>query len=209
MKKLLTALILSALMLSLSGCGAFRSHHAWKKAEQEKPLEIPPGMSRPATTDALSIPPPSQADSSDGQAQEASAPAPTPATPVQEANATSMHLAEDVNSAYQRVGLALQQGDLGTVTAQDPASHTYQLSIASKASLGDSQGGFLKKHFSNLQDSSDADGQAAAVGGQGDTGAKVTLTVSEGADGGSDVHAGGNQEQAARIISALNSRLGG
>lgn len=201
MKKLLTALVLSALMLS--GCGAFRSHHAWEKAKQENPLEIPPGMDRPATTDALSIPPPSARASAVASPQAAPAAAPIPA------NATSMHLAEDVDTAYKRIGLALQQGDLGTVTAQDPASHTYQLSIASKTSLGGSEGSFLKKHFSNLQDAPESGAGNPQGGAQEDGGARVTLTVTQGAAGGSDVHATGSQEQAARIIGALNSRLGG
>ncbi len=202
MKKLLTALILSTLVLS--GCGAFRSHHAWKKAKQENPLEIPPGMDRPATADALSIPPPSghQADETAGQ-DAAAAPAPA----ARPANATSMHLDGDVDTAYKRVGLALQQGDLGAVTAQDPAAHTYQVSVASQAALGDSGGGFLKKHFSNLQQEGSEGGDAGMAEAGGDS--KVTLTVSAAADGGSEVQANGNQEQAARIISALSSRIGG
>lgn len=202
MKKLLTALILSALLLS--GCGAFRSHHAWKKAKQENPLQIPPGMDRPATSDALSIPPPGN-DTASAEEQQSSAAAAAPAqAPV---NATRMHLAGDVDTAYKRVGLALQQGDLGTVTAQDPASHSYQLSVASKAALGDSQGGFLKKHFSNLQEKSQQEAGSGTQGGE--NGKEVTLTVTAGANGGSEVEAHGDQEQAARIISALNSRLGG
>lgn len=206
MKKLLTALILSTLVLS--GCGAFRSHHAWKKAKQENPLEIPPGMDRPATADALSIPPPSghQADEA-AAGQDAAATPSAPAPAARPANATSMHLDGDVDTAYKRVGLALQQGDLGAVTAQDPAAHTYQVSVASQASLGDSSGGFLQKHFSNLQKEGSEGGDAGTAEAGGES--KVTLTVSAAADGGSEVQANGNQEQAARIISALSSRIGG
>lgn len=52
MKKLLIALCVAALLM-LSGCG---TNGAWKKAKQENPLQIPPGLDHPATTNALTIP---------------------------------------------------------------------------------------------------------------------------------------------------------
>ena len=135
MKKLLTALILSTLVLS--ACGAFRSEHAWKKAKQENPLQVPPGMDRPSTAAALTIPPPNEAASTAATPTAAPAAASAPARETA-ANATQMHLPGDVDTAYKRVGLALQQGGAGSVTAQDPAQHTYQLSVASKPALGGS-----------------------------------------------------------------------
>ena len=61
MKKTSLLVALPAIALGgllLSGCGMFRSHSAWQKARQEAPLEIPPSMDRPSTSDALVIPPP-------------------------------------------------------------------------------------------------------------------------------------------------------
>lgn len=199
MKKLLTALILSTLVLS--ACGAFRSEHAWKKAKQENPLQIPPGMDRPSTAAALTIPPPSDAASSSTSMSE------TPATgKAAAANATQMHLPGDVDTAYKRVGLALQQGGAGTVTAQDPALHTYQLSVAAKPALGSSQS-FLQKHFSNLQQQQDGGGnKSEAEQGSGST---VIIRVTPDQNGGSTVSASGDPQQAVNVISVLSGRLGG
>ncbi len=42
----------------LSGCANVHSSDAWKQVRQESPLQIPPGLDRPAATDALVIPVP-------------------------------------------------------------------------------------------------------------------------------------------------------
>ncbi|HEX7341189.1 MAG TPA: hypothetical protein VF269_02825 [Rhodanobacteraceae bacterium] len=192
MKKLLITLILSTLVLS--GCGLFRSGHAWKVAKQENPLQIPPGLDQPSTTAALTIPPP-------GNTQVAAKPA-----PVLRANATSMHLPGDVATAYKRVGLALQSGDLGTVAAQDAAHHSYRLSISASPKLTASPS-FLQKHFSNINhQSTDASQDASGAGQHAVT---VILTVTPAQGGGSTVSAAGDPQQAVHVISVLSSRLGG
>ena len=193
MKKLLIAMALSALMLS--GCGMFRSSKAWEKAQQENPLEIPPGLDHPSASAALVIPPPPSS-----QAQEAAAPAPAPAT---EQGATSLQLPDDVDTAYRRVGQALERGDLGTVSAQDDTAHTFQLEVRSQPVAGQEQG-FFQKHFSNAQQENKPD--ALAAGGPVAT---VMVKVDAGADGGSTVSAQGDPQQAARVINVLKGRLGG
>ncbi len=196
MKRLPVILIVAT--LALSGCGLFGTHHAWKEAQQENPLQIPPGMDRPSTTAALTIPPPANTQATQATSK------PQSLAP----NATRMHLTGDVATAYKRVGLALQHGDLGTVTAQDEAHHTYQLSITPEAVLGKSQS-FLQKHFSNLnqQQAASSNGASEASGNQASV--VVTLTVAPAPDGGSTVSASGDPQQAAHVISVLNSRLGG
>ncbi len=55
MKKTSYALVVPALLLSVlvvSGCGAFRSTKDWERAQQEAPLEIPPGLDTPSTSAA-------------------------------------------------------------------------------------------------------------------------------------------------------------
>lgn len=193
MKKLLIAMALSALMLS--GCGMFRSQKAWEKAQQETPLEIPPGLDHPSASAALVIPPPPQ-----GQAQDATAAAPAPAATQ---DATSLQLADDVETAYRRVGQALERGDLGTVSAQDDAAHTFQLDVRSQSVAGQEQG-FFQKHFSNAQQEDKPDALAA-----GGAVATVIVKVAAGANGGSTISAQGDPQQAARVISVLKGRLGG
>ncbi len=205
MKTLLIALALSTLMLS--GCGMFRSHHAWKQAKQENPLQIPPGLDRPATTDALTIPPP-PAGSTQATPAQGAKPAAKPAQTLAPGS-TRMHLSDDVDTAFKRVGLALQRGDLGSVTSQDAATHTYQLSVDTRPALGESQG-FLQKHFSNLQKNP---GDEKASGGsalnRSNGSVTVTLKVSPASGGGSTVAASGDPQQAAHVISVLSGRLGG
>lgn len=194
MKKPLIALTLSTLMLA--GCGVFTSNHAWKEAKQENPLQIPPDMDRPSTTAALSIPPPTEPASPS-----------TPTAPKVAANATQMHLSDDVDTAYKRVGLVLQQGGLGTVTTQDAAQHTYQLSVNTKQSLGTSQS-FLQKHFSNLQQQDSSASNGNALGAEQGSTTSVTLKVTPAQGGGSTVSASGDPQQAMHVISVLSGRLG-
>lgn len=193
MKKLLIALILSALVLT--GCGMFSTHHAWKQAQQENPLQVPPGMDRPTTSAALTIPPPSVPTSQPA----------APATRKVVSNATSMHLDDDVDTAYQRVGLALQQGGIGTVTGQSAAQHTYEVKVASKAVVASSPT-FLQKHFSNLQQSGTAD--AGNKLGANQAGTVITLKVTPAQGGGSTISAAGDPQKAVQVIGALSGRLG-
>lgn len=194
MKKLLIVLALSVLMLS--GCGIFRSHKAWDKAKQQAPLEIPPSMDRPSTDAALVIPP-----KVEPQTQTASA----ASAPVQSTDPTRMHLDGDVDSAWRRVGQALSRGDLGTVSAQDQAGHSFELTVANKLALGQEQS-FMQKHFNNTQDQQ----AAAQENNSASPGSSITLTirVTPATDGGSMVSAQGDPAQAARVVSALKSRLG-
>ncbi|HET7269236.1 MAG TPA: hypothetical protein VFJ15_14130 [Oleiagrimonas sp.] len=205
MKKLLTALILSTLVLS--GCGLFGKNHAWKEAKQENPLQIPPGLDRPSTSAALTIPPPSNTQPTATTQQ----PPTVAGASAASASPTQLHLAEDVDAAYERVGLVLQQGGLGAVTAQDAAQHTYELSIDTGPELGSSES-FLQKHFSNLNQPQDGtqSGSSGSAQAADQSTTTVMLTVSPAKGGnGSTVRAQGNPKQAVHVISVLRGRLGG
>jgi uncharacterized lipoprotein len=197
MKKLLIATALSALLLS--GCGMFRSHKAWEQAQQENPLEIPPGLDHPSASAALVIPPPA----SEATAQDTASSAAAPAV-VQ--GATSLHLADDVDAAYRRVGQALERGDLGTIAAQDDASHSFRLEVHPQQTMDSSQS-FLQKHFNtgNAPQENAAPEPAKAAGPV----TSVTIHIAAAADGGSTVSAQGDPQQSARIIGVLKGRLGG
>jgi uncharacterized lipoprotein len=66
----LTALI----VLTASGCSWFRSHSAYEKARQERPLEVPPDLDAPVADTSMAIPGASAAGAS-APAQIAVAPA--------------------------------------------------------------------------------------------------------------------------------------
>ena len=188
MKKIIVAMLLSTLMLS--GCGLFHSDKSWKKAQQESPLEIPPQLDRPNVSEALAIPT-------------------VNADHEEEATASSrgtLHLNTDVDSAYKRVGLALGNGDIGSIVSQSDTGHTYQVAMASKIQIGSSQG-FLQRHFSNTQNPAGEDSSSGSSSGQ--PVANVTVQVMPAAGGGSEVRASGDPQQVAKLMNVLKSRLGG
>ncbi|MBB6183733.1 hypothetical protein [Oleiagrimonas soli] len=188
MKKILVALVLSTVLLS--GCGLFRSSKSWQKAKQENPLEIPPNMDRPNVSEALTIPTVNaQHEQTDANAR--------PGT---------LHLPGDVDSAYKRVGLALGNGDIGSIANQNDAEHTYQVAMDSKMELGSNQG-FLQRHFSNTQNApSDTSSDSSS---SEKTKSTVLVQVKADAAGGSTVSASGDPQLVGRLMGALRARLGG
>jgi len=196
MKKTSLLVTLPALALCgllLTGCGAFRSEKAWKRAQQESPLEIPPGLDRPSTSEALIIPPPG--------ANQPTANGATASVGTASAGqiADGFVLADTVDSAYQRVGQVLEGGNLGELVGHDDAAHSYVLNV-SAAVAQQKKPGFFKRMFGRgNSDSAAAPGAAThqvqiSVGGNGDT---------------SEVRAEGNAAAVSKVIDTLKSRLGG
>lgn len=187
----LPALALGGLLLS--GCGAFRSHKAWNTALQESPLEIPPGLDRPSTTEALSIPPPG-----------ANVPTANGATArVGSAGgqiSDGFVLADNVDNAYRRVGQALEGGNLGQLVGHDDAAHSYTLNV-SDAVAQQKKKGFFGRMFG--RDKSDA----APAPGAGSH--QVVVSVGSSGENASEVRAEGNAAAVAKVIDTLKSRLGG
>ncbi|MHC1481173.1 hypothetical protein ACYJW8_13050 [Frateuria aurantia] len=129
MKKPVVFVVAPALLISVllvSGCGIFRSHKAWESAQQESPLEIPPGLDTPATTDALIVPPPG-------------ANRPTANGATAEVNGVAGQLTDgfvvpsDAGSVFQHLGQELSKGDVGKVIASDASAHTYSVTVMSPA----------------------------------------------------------------------------
>jgi uncharacterized lipoprotein len=191
--------------VALAGCQTIKAHNpfrhkepAYKSAQQEQPLEVPPGMDQPATSEALAIP--GEEASAAAAAPAAGAPpmtsmAPPPAgvaTAAQGAEgSTSMVLADTPDSAYHRVGLALERGELGQVTAHDDAARTYQVAINTTVTKKE-EGGFFHRLFHRSK--------SETVAGD------VTVTVAPQGKG-SLVEAAGNPDAAARVSELLKQRL--
>jgi uncharacterized lipoprotein len=174
----LPALAMSALLLT--GCGMFRSHKAWDKAQQESPLEIPPGLDTPSTSAALVIPEPGS-----GQAN-----APRTAT-------DSFVLPGTVDDVYHRVGEAMSVGDLGQVTAHDDAAHTYDVAISAKTIEAKKPGMFGRMFGGGKKESTDASAPDAR---------KVVLSVQPSGTG-SQVSAQGEGSAVSKVIESLRGRL--
>ena len=194
MKKTSYALVVPALLLSVlvvSGCGAFRSKKDWEKAQQEAPLEIPPGLDTPSTSAALVIP-----DVGSGAAGAAASQA---AAPVSD----GFVLADDADAAYRRIGELLSVGDLGKVTSHDDATHTYQIAV----NRGKPEGrpGFFRRMFGGGK-SADQDAKDAPASASGNTQSVVLSVAASGT--GSEVRAQGDADGVRRVIDALKSRMG-
>lgn len=183
-------LLLCALLLS--GCGIFRSHKAWDTAKQETPLEIPPGLDTPNASEALVIPPPG--------ANQATANGATARVSGRAGEIVDgFVLSESVDSAYAKVGQALERGDIGQMKAHDDVAHTYTLSVKA-AALSDNKPGFFGRMFGGDKKSADAPGATAH---------QVQVSVGASGESASEVRAQGNPAAVAKVVDALKSRLGG
>ncbi len=181
------AVVLSALLVS--GCGMFRSHKAWNTAQQEAPLEIPPGMDRPSTSDALVIPPPGANNATASGAVAASGQV-----------TDGFVLTDSVDSAYLRVGQALEGGSLGQVVSHDDSAHSYTLSVTGAAAEQQKSGFFGRLFGGDKKAADSAPGSAAH---------QVRVDIGSSGTSGSEVRAQGNAGAVGKVIDGLKSRLGG
>jgi len=127
----------------LGGCGWLHRHFdkkndEYKTSVQERPLEVPPDLDRPNTSGALTIPQTGTPAATPGASGEASAataaPTEAPASaPVGEAPAPavlsgdSLHIADTVDSVWNRVGLAIERSGAATILARDEAGRSYDV----------------------------------------------------------------------------------
>lgn len=201
MKRITLTLLLLA-PIALAGCQTIKAHNpfrhkepAYKSAQQEQPLEVPPGMDQPSTAEALAIP-----EAGTGTAAATAAQPESGAPPAAEAGSAtaaggvtgnSMMLSDTPDSAYHRVGLALARGEVGQVTAQDETAHTYQVAVDTVVT-SKPEGGFLHRMFHRSHSET----------------VKGTVTVSVAPSGtGSIVSAQGDPDAVARVLAVLQQRL--
>ncbi|MDQ6646340.1 MAG: hypothetical protein M3Y93_03780 [Pseudomonadota bacterium] len=199
MKKTSLLVALPAVALSgllLSGCGMFRSHKAWETAQQEAPLEIPPSLDRPSTSEALMIPP-SGGNQPTSNGATADVGAAAGANPGQIAD--GFVLTGNVDEAYRKVGQALESGGVGEVIGHDDAAHTYTLNVSDALSQQKKQG-FFGRMFGGKKESASAPGAASH---------QVQLTIGSSGASGSQVRAVGNAAAVSKVVDTLKSRLGG
>ncbi|OOG60113.1 hypothetical protein [Rhodanobacter sp. C03] len=196
MKKTSLLVALSAVALSgllLSGCGMFRSHKAWDTAQQESPLEIPPTLDRPSTSDALAIPP-------------AGANQPTSNGAVARLNgadgqiADGFVVADSVDNTYRKVGEVLQDGSLGQVAGHDDAAHGYTLSVPSAIAKQPKKKGFFGRMFSHDKSNSSTASAGSTY--------PVQISIGNSGTNASEIRAQGNAGAVAKVIDTLKSRLG-
>ena len=197
MKKTSLLVALPAIALSgllLSGCGMFRSHSAWQKARQEAPLEIPPSLDRPSTSDALVIPPPGANQPTANGATAAVAGVPGQAGQISDG---FVH-AGSLDSVYRQVGEVLGDGKAGELVSHDDATHSYVVSVTG-ADTGKKRGFFSRLFGRHHDDSASTAGNGAH---------QVQVNVESRGDDTSEIRAQGDSLGAvAKVIDRLKSKL--
>lgn len=186
--KLIVRNVVMAVCLPLlaTGCSLFRSHNNWEKAAASRPLEIPPDLDAPASGNAMVVPP-LGTNVAPPPSHRAGGGAPS------QLGVDGLHVADGVASTWQRVGLALERAQLGTVDARDENAHTYAVTLNYTRTAG-KQGGWFKRMFSSTPKPESVTGQ-------------VNIGVS--ADGsGSRVSASGDRDAVAKVLELLRDRLG-
>jgi uncharacterized lipoprotein len=128
---------LVALAAVLSGCSLFHHHdNYYSKAVESRPLEVPPDLETPASTAELVVPPTGSAaaattTTSSASAQPASSmpPGSTPPASGTVQSAAGLHVSDSVDHTWQRVGLALERAQVGTISERDESGHSFTLDV--------------------------------------------------------------------------------
>lgn len=201
-----------ALASLMGGCGFLHNHFErkdaqYKKATQDRPLEVPPDLDTPGSSSAIVIPPASTAVASEPAAAAvppalsaeavAAAVAPVTLAPAASIEGGGLRIADTVESTFARVGLALQRSGAATITGRDDAGYAYAVETAGQAAT---EAGWFKR--------------AITLGRAGKkANAKVPLTVRVSGDGsGSVVTIEGGADDATRaaaqsLLATLRQRL--
>lgn len=197
------AISLIAVAGLLGGCSWFRHNdNYYSKAKQTAPLEVPPDLDTPVTSDALAIPQPG----SPGTVAPASAGTVGSAPPAGTINGgVSLRVADNVDHAWQRVGLALERSQAGTISARDAAAHTYTVEVAGLRAPAQ-QAVPAEHHWYTRILHPFGGGAKSANTDTGPVSGNLTVKVS--ADGeGARVEVDGPEEAARRVLEILRERL--
>ena len=133
-----TTVSIVALATALGGCSLFHHHdNYYSKAVESRPLEVPPDLELPAGTNELVVPPagngapaatPAPAAAAvQSPAAPPSSPPPAPVGTVQTEG--GLHVTDSVEHTWQRVGIALERAQVGTISERDEAGHGYTLDV--------------------------------------------------------------------------------
>ncbi|MEO7431592.1 MAG: hypothetical protein ABIR62_06135 [Dokdonella sp.] len=199
-------------IVSLSGCGFVHKHFgrddtAYRKSAQDRPLEIPPDLDTPSSSGALTIPQAGTPSSASSSASVAS-PSTTSSSPDTQPPAASIasgapiggdgfSIADSVDSAWTRVGLAIERSGTATLLERDQPAHAFTVETTGQTTQ---KAGWFKRAITL--------GHATRK-----VAAKVRLVVRVSIDGsGSKVAVEGpadaaSQDAARSLLAALRQRL--
>jgi uncharacterized lipoprotein len=122
---------------TLGGCSWF--HHRndyYAKAAETRPLDVPPDLDTPVTSNELIVPSASASSTSTSSTSIAppSASISAGASSYTGSSTTligdGLHVADSPEHTWQRVGLALERAQVGTISARDESSKSYTVEVA-------------------------------------------------------------------------------
>jgi len=200
-----------------TGCSWF--HHRtdyYNKATETRPLEVPPDLDAPATSTELVVPPTSGAvtpasPQTNAAPPEGLATGATAAAPSTILTAGGLHVADTPEHTWQRVGLALERAQVGTISARDESAHSYTLEVAGLAATQPVPAPQEHHWYTRILHPFGG-GNSAAPAQQAPVSGHLTVTVTEDS-GGARVNVEGNAsdsaatEAARRVLEALRERL--
>jgi uncharacterized lipoprotein len=129
-----------AISVVLGGCSLFHRHdNYYSKAVESRPLDVPPDLEVPAGSKELVVPPAGGAaaaatTSSASASEQPAASVPPSSTPPAAASGTmqsaaGLHVTDSVDHTWQRVGIALERAQVGTISERDETGHSYTLDV--------------------------------------------------------------------------------
>jgi len=184
----------------LGGCSWF--HHRsdyYSKAAETRPLEVPPDLDTPVSSNELVVP---QSGSAASSGAVSAAPPSAGAAPVTTTSDSSsgLRVSDSPEHTWQRVGLALERAQVGTISARDESSRSYTLEIAGLAEPAPVESQEHHWYSRILHPFGGGSKSSGTVSGN------VTVRVSQDG-GGARVDVEGSPEAARRVLAVLRERL--
>src|SRR4051812_19733342 len=118
----------------LGGCSWF--HHRddyYNKAAETRPLEVPPDLDTPVGSNELVVPAPGAGARTGGTPGTTPPGNVTTTAPVASSTVSvgsALRVADSAEHTWQRVGLALERAQVGTISARDAGTHSYTVEVA-------------------------------------------------------------------------------
>lgn len=200
----------------LSGCSLFHHHdNYYSKAVESRPLEVPPDLDAPPPTNELNVPPASGTTASAAAPSSTepmtSPPAGTPAASNVTLTGAGLHVADSVDHTWQRVGVALDRAQLGTVSERDATGHSYTLEVSGLRAATAPAPAPEHHWYTRILHPFGGGGSSSATNSQPVSGRLNVKVISEGDGSRVDVEGASNDtsstEAARRVLDALRDRL--
>ena len=207
----------------LSGCSLFHHHdNYYSQAVESRPLEVPPDLEAPPATNELNVPPAGGASASSAAAAPAGASSTQSMTPPPSGALASssvaltgagLHVADSVDHTYERVGVALDRAQLGTVSERDATGHSYTLEVSGLRATTTSVEPAPEHHWYSriLHPFGGGNSSSSASNSQPVSGRLTVKVIGEGDGSRVDVEGTSNDssstEAARRVLDALRDRL--